>query len=311
MRDRHDPDPRFLEHLEWQLGRELRRGRSAAGMTRQGVRVLKIAGLMLGSVALGAAGMGASQQLSEAWRKELLQARLEVQLEQARQRVRMQQETLQLARERVEEGTQEERELMYLEFQIAQAEADAKATELELAEVRNSGREPLGELSSPLVDGRDYVSDRIRVRMDVARRYLDIVRQEQSRTRQMVDAGMVDERELQARSLAALEAELQLEAMRRQLELRRAYLRSEVSAVEAELQSLETEAQNRVTLLQRQLQYYQEELDRVRETVGASSSGAIALSRMETRLAEVEGQLRLANAELDIVSRELERRGNR
>ncbi len=306
MDSRHDPDPTFVTNLEWQLATEVRRGRRVGGTQGRSVRALKIAGLMLGSVALGAAGMGASQQLGDAWRRELLEARLDVQLELARQRVQMLLETVELTREQVEQGLRDDRDLLYLELQIAQADADRKVMELDLEEVESTGREPLGELSSPLVDGRDFVSEKVEARMEVARLHLDIVRREEDRTRQLADAGMIDQGEVQARNLVAMEAALQLEAMTKQLELRRAYLDSGISAVEAELRLLEVEAENRVALLKRQMEYYQLELDRFQEAVGS----AVALSHMRARVAEVEGQLRLAQAELEIVRRELERRAS-
>jgi hypothetical protein len=308
VHNEHEPDPKFLERLEWQLGSELRRSRKAGGAPRRGIRVLKTVGLVIGSIALGAAGMGASQQLSEAWRKELLETRLEVQLQLAQTRLQTQLEIVGRTREQVEQGLREERELAYLELLIAQAEATVKTSELELEEVRSSGREPLDDLSAPLVDGRDFVSERLRVRMGPARQHLDVVRPEADRTRQRVEAGVVHEQELQAPSLAALEAELQLDALARQLELRRAYLESEISAVEAELQLLEVEARNRVTLLRQQLEYYQRDLDRFARAVGLDTSDAVAATQLRARVTEVEGQLRLAQAEQEIVRRELRRR---
>jgi outer membrane protein TolC len=220
----------------------------------------------------------------------------------------MQLETLGLTREQVELGLQTDRELLIFEFQIAQAEADARITELELDEIRSSGREPLGELSSPLVDGRDFVSEKIRVRMEVAAHHLDLVRGEQARVRSRADVGVVSEDEVQAQNLVARQAELQLEGLGQQLELRRAYLDSEISAVEAELKLLEAETQNRVILLDQQRQYFQQELDRFQAAMDAGTMPAVAAAQMRTRVAEMEAQLRLAQAELEIVRRELERR---
>jgi outer membrane protein TolC len=308
MPDRHEPDPRFVESLKWQLGSELRRQNRAGISHRKSIRALKIAGLMVGSVALGAAAMGASQQFGEAWRKELLEARLEVQLELAQQRVQMQLETLGMTREQVEQGLQSDRELLYFEFQIAQAETDAKIMELELEEIRQSGREPLGELSSPLVNGRDFVSERIEARMELARHHLSLVQGEQQRIQDMADAGTVSQNDVQAQRLVALQAEQQLQMLEQQLEVRQAYLNSEITAVEAELKLLELESQSRVALLEEQLQYFQRELDRFQAAMDVGTMQAVAIVQMRTRVAEVEGQLRLARAELDIVRRELERR---
>ena len=307
MPDRHEPDPRFVESLEWQLSRELRRNKVGPA-ERPAFRVLKIVGLMLGSVALGAAAMGASQQLEESWRRELLEARLEVQLQLAKQRVQTQLEAIGLTREQVEQGVRADRDLMYVELQVAQADADARVTELELEEIRRSGREPLGELSSPLVDGRDFVSEKIQVRIQVARHLLNVVERTKETTRQRVEVGVVNKRELQAQDLVTMEAELQLDALAEQLEVRRQFLDSEISAVEAELKLLEVETHNRVVLLDRRRQYFLAELDHLRPAIEAGSLHPMAVAEMQTSVAEIEAELRLAEEEQRIVRRALERR---
>jgi hypothetical protein len=310
MHDKHEPDPRFVESLEGELSRRLRRNRRTGTGPRPSLRFLKTGGLIAGSLVLGAAAMGASQQLSDAWRRELLEARLEVQLELAQQRVELQLETLGLTREQVEQGVRSDRDLMYHELQIAQAEAEARTTELELEELRRSGREPLGKLSSPLVDGRDFVTEKIEVRMEVARHHLDLVRRDEGRARQRAEAGLASDDEVRARNLVALQAELQLQSQAQQLELRRAYLDSEITAVEAELKLLEVETQNRLVLLDHQRRHFQRELERFQTAMDVGPTHPAA-AQMRARVAEVEGQLRLAQAELDIVQRELERRSGR
>ena len=307
MPDKHEQDPRFVDNLEWQLKRELRRNK-ASTVARPVYRVLKIAALMLGSVALGAAAMGASQQLQESWRRELLEARLEVQLQLAQQRFETQLDAVELIRGRVEQGVVSSRELMHVELQIAQAEADVIIVALELEEIRSTGREPLGELSSPLVDGRDFVSEKINARMQVARQRLDVVQRTRERTRQQAALGVVAERELQARDLTLLEAEQHLRALSEQLEIRRAYLDSEITAVEAELKLLELEAQSQVLLFDQRLQQAEIDLGRLQGMVEAGVAHPAESLQMTTRVAEIEAELRLAQQELDIVRREQERR---
>jgi len=307
MPDKHEQDPRFVDNLEWQLKRELRRNK-ASTVARPVYRVLKIAALMLGSVALGAAAMGASQQLQESWRRELLEARLEVQLQLAQQRFETQLDAVELIRGRVEQGVVSSRELMHVELQIAQAEADVIIVALELEEIRSTGREPLGELSSPLVDGRDFVSEKIHARMQVARQRLDVVQRARERTRQQAALGVATERELQAQDLTLSEAEQHLRALSEQLEIRRDYLDSEITAVEAELKLLELESQSQVLLFDQRLQQAEIDLGRLQGMVEAGVAHPAESLRMTTRVAEIEAELRLAQQELDIVRRELDRR---
>jgi len=308
MPNKHEPDPQFVENLEWQIGSELRR-RNRAGVTqRQSFRVMKIAALMLGSVVLGAAAMGASQQLGESWRRELLEARLEVQLQLAQQRVATQLQALGLTREQVELGLQTDNDLIYFELKIAQAETDARIVELELEELRQSGREPLGELSSPLVNGRDFVSERIEARMELARHHLMVVQSEQQRMQERADIGVVSEGDVAGQRIVTVEAEQQITTLQEQLEVRQSYLDSEITAVEAELRLLELEAQRQVVLADEQRQYFQQMLDQFQDAISAGSMHPAAEIQMRTQVAEMEAQLRLAQAELEIVQRELERR---
>jgi hypothetical protein len=263
---------------------------------------------MLGSVVLGAAAMGASQQLGESWRRELLEARLEVQLRLAQQRVATQLDALGLTREQVELGVQSDRDLIYFELKIAQAETDAKIVELELEEVRRSGREPLGEVSSPLVDGRDFVSERIAAQIELARHHLRVVQSEQQRVRDQADIGVVSEDAVSERQLVTIEAEQQLAMLSEQLELRRAYLNSEITAVEAELRLLELEAQRQVIVLEQQRQYFERMLAGFSDAMRAGSMHPAAEIQLRNQVAETEAQLQLAQAELQIVRRELQRR---
>ena len=308
MSNKHQPDPQFVQSLEWQLGSELRRRNRAGATQHPSFKVIKIAALMLGSVVLGAAAMGASQQLGETWRRELLEARLEVQLQLAQQRVATQLQALGLTREQVELGLQTDRDLIYFELKIAQAETDAKIVELELEELRESGRQPLGELSSPLVNGRDFVSERIEARMELAYHHLEVVRNEQQRIQDQADIGVVSESDVAGQQIVSIEAEQQIMTLQEQMEVRRSYLDSDITAVEAELRLLELEAQSRVVVMDQQRQYFQQMLDGFQAAIDAGSMHPAAEVQMRTQVNEMEAQLQLAQAELEIVQRELERR---
>jgi hypothetical protein len=309
MPNKHEPDPRFVDSLEWQLGRELRRMKTDTAR-RPALRRLKLTGLVLVSVALGAAAMAASQQIQDSWRRELLESRLEVQLRMARQRLDMQRNAVGPIRERVEQGLQTDRELAQLDLQITEAEAEARILELKLDEVRRSGREPLDELSAPLVGGRDFVSERIEVRMDVVGSHLDLVRRAAERTRQRVEQGIIHEREARAFNLQVMEVELELDDLAGQLEVRRAFLDSEISAVEAELEGLKAETDHRIVLLDRQRQHFRTELERMQSRIEAGLIHPSEAAALQAQLAEIETAIDLADREQRIVSDELERRAS-
>jgi hypothetical protein len=307
MPNRHEPDPRFVESLEWQLRRELRRGQVDTAPNPI-FRTLKIAGLMVCSVAVGAAAIATSHQIQDSWRKELLEARLEVRLQQAHQALAIQLDAIGLTREQVEEGLVTDQDLAFHELGIAEAEAEAKILELELEEIRSSGREPLGELSSPLVDGRDFVRERIEARQDAVRHRLQVLQQAAEGTRLRVESGVVNERDLEAQDNFNMEVELQLQVLDRQLELRQAFLDSDISAIEAELGLLEAEARSRVAKSDQRRQYFQSELDRLHSLIEAGVVRPDAAAAMQMEMAAIDAEIHLAQQELRIVRQELERR---
>ena len=308
MPSEHEPDPRFQENLEWQLSGELRRLNRSGGNHRLSIRVLKVAALMLVSIGVGAGAMRASHQLQESWKKELLETRLAVQLEIAQHRVQVQSEAIEQIREDVRLGLRQPLELEQEEFQIAQAESMADLMQLILEEIRQSGQEPLGQLSSPLVGDRDFVSERIQLQMQVARRNLESMQDLAEKMRSDTQTGTADDIDLKGWDLSARGAELEVEALTKRLEVREAYINSEITAVEAELKVLEVEAQNRITLLTQQRELYASELDEFREMEEAGTTVPAYARHVRMYHADIEQRLRLAETELGIIRRELERR---
>lgn len=308
MPGRHEPDPRFVEKLEWQVSSELRRLNRRGGPDRLSIRILKIAALMLVSIGLGAGAMEATQQIQEGWRKELLEVRLEVQLEIARQRVELQRESLEEVREEVEQGLRDSQDVIQEEQQIAQAQSMVDMMALMLEEIRESGREPLGELSSPLVGDRDFVSERIEIQMRVAQVNFNTLQNRVEVDRSRVDAGVYDDIDRQQSDLTAKEAELDLDRLRKKLETRQAYIHGEITAVVAELRVLEVDIQNRIVFLNQQLELYGSELARFREMEEAGLTTPSYARQVRMHNTSIEGRLRLAATELEIVQRELENR---
>lgn len=307
MDSKHEPDPGFVDRLEWQVGRELRRRSRGLGLSPR-LRLARTVGVMVACVALGAATMGVSQQLQDSWRKELVEARLSAQVQLTEQRLEMLRGAAESSRRQFAVGVIGEREVAQIELQMAQTEVDGQIVLLQLEEVRGSGREPLGELSAPLVDGRDFVSEKEDLRRELARRQLDVAQGEAARVRRRAALGVADPLDVQPADLAVAELELQLQAYDRRLVIRRAYLATEISAVEAELQALELEAENRLVLLERQGELLQSQMAQVESRVAVGIMSQLDATPMRTQISEHEAQRRLVEAELQILRRELERR---
>lgn len=311
MQNKHEPDPRFTEKLEWQLGTELRRQNRARAARISPRRLLGLGALVMISVVFGAGAMAASQQMEESWRRELLEASLDVRLDLALRRLDMQFEELERVRERVDQGLIDERDLVAFELQIARAETDAKILELEREEIRLSGRQPLGKVSSPLVNGQDFVSDRIQARMALAQRHLDVMQSELDRTIEHFQLGLIQEQDVLGRELALQEAEAALMVLQQELDIRRSFVNAEISAVEAELRVLQAEAERKSQLLSQQMELVLLQMDRVQTEIDNGLVSPMAAAQADLHIAELEAELMLAQIELEVLQRELDARTGR
>src|SRR5215831_18876608 len=99
MYARHEPRDEFVERLEWQVSREMRRRNGPGGVTRwpRLKTVLAMVGLMIVSMSAGAAVVAAGYHAQDAERRTLLTSAFEKRLALAQQRVQLATEELQAA----------------------------------------------------------------------------------------------------------------------------------------------------------------------------------------------------------------------
>ncbi len=311
MLDRHEPDKQFIENLEWPVAGEVRRRNRAAAPLPPLWQLARAAARVVVSMVFGAAAMGASYQIEESWRKELLTSSLEVRLNLALQRVEMSVEEYQRIQGQFEVGVIGEETLAMARLQLADAEAQARTLELELEEIRLTGREPVGEVSSPLVGERDFVSERIRLQMEGAARQLEVAASELQRMQERFEVGVIDRIGLTSVEAAVRQYEGQLTSHERQLEIRQAFLAGELTAVEAELWVLEAEAEERANSMMQQMEFANLEREYFERGVAVGTVDRLMLRQAEFRLAELEAEVRLAELELEILRREMESRRQR
>jgi hypothetical protein len=307
MLERHDPGEQFVHNLEWLIGGEIRRHNRAAAAVSPLWRMVQVAAVVIVSMGLGAAAMGASYQIEDSWRRDLRLADLEVRLELARARLELVAEEAAGVERRAAVGTAGVEERGQMNMQLADAEARVRLLELELEEVRASGREPLGEVSSPAVRGRDFVSERLEVELELAAQMLELVRGEVERQSTLQEVGAMTALQLDAVRIALIEHEHRLASLQQRLAIRGDFLDGRVAAVEAELMVRIVDTEALVDVARRRFDLMQRELETVQERVRSGTERSIAAGQYELALAEAEASLRLGEVELDVLRRELRR----
>ena len=303
MQNTHEPSDEFVERLEWQVGREVRRRNRAADAPQWTPRlrmkaVVAVLSLMLLSMGIGAAVVAAAYEAQGNERRDQLAASFELRVQLARQRLALAKEQLLMAERRVSTGTASKLVLAEGGFEVAEAEAQLKSMELQLEEVRITGREPRSEISSPLVTGRDFVSQRLRIEMSVPETAVELERARLRETETRFQVGMADRIEVEVCRVRALEVELALEAFRRKVDIRQKFLTGGVDAVETELRVLESEAEQRKKTLAPKVELAQREMERVSARVRVGTAQSVEV--VETKLKQMQLQTELIKADLDL-----------
>jgi hypothetical protein len=299
----HLPTPEFRAKLERKLTRTLRHDPFAGSSGRQtAIHRLKIAALLVAAVGLGAVAGVASAQVQDGRQRDqlLAAARAEVQLAEVR---------AELARSQA--ATLEERHRLGLTGRevvaAATAEAERMRSALEKArlnveEIQGSAAPPRDDIAAPLVRGRDYVRERMLLRLNAVQNGLtaseSALALAESRNRVGAASGLVV---LEARA-EVFQHRAELELLSERIALRRDFLqnRIDVGTVTRREQRIELTRAIRVAeehdrLAQTRLAHVKDrhrlgqadQIELLRAELTASEA-ALELQRMRRQLAEFE-----------------------
>ena len=305
MPNRHEPDNEFVDRLREQIEREMRR-RSRFHEIRTGKRrTLAVLGLMLASMGVGAAGVAAAYQAADDARLDLVISGLELQAELASERLALATQDMAAIQRDVELGAKSVRDAIEAQVSVAVAEATVRSLELDLEEVRITGREPFDDLSAPLAGGRDFVSERLRIDMSAGEAGLAFEEQRLAEAERRLELGILDLKEVDLARARAAELEAAVEAIRRKIEVRGQVLSGGIGEIEAGLRALEIEAEQRLRSIEPRIRIANNELERAEQALQLGTLDEIAVSQARLRRLQVESDLVEAEIELARVRRQL------
>jgi|SoiMethySBSTD1v2_1073268.scaffolds.fasta_scaffold707151_1 hypothetical protein len=295
-----DPDPAFLDHLEWQLRTELRREarfapREAAPMWKR----LKIAALVAASLALGGASVVAAERVQQSREAEILAAQTRVRIDLQRSRTDLAAQRLSEASTRVQAGIATQAEVGRAEVARALEQMRLRRLELDLSELELSGREPRDELDAPLVAGQDFVTERMQVELEAARARLAEVQRAHAWVERMVAGGFASHDELDRILEDAVEPQQQTHALEELLALRGNYLSGSLQRERAWIFAQRVRASAALEGLRVRIELARARLERTetRSAAGAASNEDVENARQS--LLELESESRLTQLELE------------
>jgi outer membrane protein TolC len=311
MRDIHEPSDEFVERLEWQIGREVRRRNREAHVPHWTPRsrmkaILAVLVLMVASMGLGAAAVAAAYEAQADQRRDQLTSSFEQRAELARQRHAIVSRELRDIEGRVSIGVASHLDVLDGRIKVAEAEAQVKSIELQLEEVRITAREPRIELNSPLVSGRDFVTPRLRIEMAVPEIAVELARARLRDAQSRFDVGMADNLAVEVSRVRVLEVEAALEAFRSKIEIRQKFLKGGMDAIETELRVLECEAEQRQKIAAPKADLARKEAERAQSKLSVGTAQPIEVATATLRRLELQTELSKADLDLALVRRRIE-----
>jgi hypothetical protein len=305
MNEHTGPDSRFVERLEWQLSSEFRRAdRLKSSQKRIAVpRRIAILSLMAGVLMTGVAAMKAADYIKDSRQKKVEMARVEAEVRIKQAHLESAKELESQAKTRFSNGLIGEEEYMVVKHAAARAELDIKRSRLNEAEVKISGETPRNELSAPLVGGRDFVSERLRIEQKGVELDIEHLGQRQERFQELVGKGLVQGVELEQIQAEMDARKATIEKTQERLALRKRFLAREITAREVEIQDRKAAVATNLKLARSKVDALKEQMKRLRMLESEGLISSAEGRELQFALTEAESELQLAALEMEVLGK--------
>jgi hypothetical protein len=303
MSDRFEPDIRFVDRLEWQLTSEFRRrdrlkpGPGRIAVPRSVVALSLAAGVLL----MGVAATKAADLIKDSWRKRIEVARLETEVKIKTAFLEFKKEWSAQMENKRALGIIGNEETLTSKSASQEAAAELDRAILDLEEAKASGEAPRNELYAPLVEGRDFVSERLEIEKKSYQFEMELRRERiEPALRHRVELGLIPKSELDEVLGWLSVVEAGIKDLENRLTLRRRFLAGEISAGELEIQT-------RISAAEKDLREARSEIDtvgkgmedlRAKEAVGLVPGSVVKAAQLGLDAAQAKADLALREIEI-------------
>ena len=305
MTKTYEPDGRFVERLEWQLASEYRRAnrlKAAPGkvaVPRRMVAVTLVAGVLLA----GVAAIKAADYIRDSWRKGLEIARVGTEVQLKKAHLESTREMAARAETLASSGLIREEESQVLKLGVVKAALDLDKSLLNLDEVKASGVAPRDELYAPVMGGRDFVSERLKIQIRGDEGDLELLGSRLDRSKRLVEVGVVSVGDLDLIQAEIAARMAMIDETRKRIDLRKRYVAGEVSAQEVEIGDRMAVAEKNLRQAQTKVDSLMKQMERseAQEALGLVSPRET--SQLRYALDAAQAELKLATLEVDVLGR--------
>ena len=294
----HAPTPGFRSALEAEILRAYRREEGAVAVRpwyapRLGT-IARVAATLLLGVALGSV----PAQVQNVRQRDSLLTAAQEEEHLAALRLMVVREEYDDASKRVEVGVVSRSTLEAADAAVRAAELRLKRVQLNIEEIRATAQPPRDDLSAPLVNGRDFVKERLQLDAIEAQRAMSAAEADLQDATRRVKVGVESAMAIPDAELALGEARSKFELLAAKMSLRQRVLKSELRAPQVENEMRRLELQQSLQLAQRQAVVAQARLKRVQDQERAGLATRADLLRAELDVLEQEAEMRRIEAQL-------------
>lgn len=305
MSKTYEPENQFVERLEWQLSSEYRRTnrlKSCSGKIAISHRIVAIAGIVV-TLMTGVSVIKAAEYIKDSWRKKIEIARIETEVELKKAHLESTKEMASRAQVRFSNGLIREEEYQVMKLAAEKAGLDLEKSLLNLDEVKVSGVTPRNELYAPVVRGRDFASERLKIERKEVELDLEPLGHRLERFKQLIEKDLVRGEQFDHIQAEIAARKVMIDKIQKRLDLRKRFVAGEITAHEVEIKGRITVAERNLYLAKSSVDSLKEQLKRLKnlETRGLISQTEI--KPLQYALNAAQAELKLATLEMDVLKK--------
>ncbi len=242
---------------------------------------------------LGASGVLLAQELRGTSERELHRLSAEVHLELAQAEEQDAHDRLGDVERLHQASAASDEELARARLELSEARAERERRALDLLETQETGEPPRRDLAAPRLGDRDFVTERLRIELDLATARTVQREQAHARLEALVQAGAVsdDDRERSATDVKVAQARERAVAQR--LELRRAFVAGELQRNRIEQLAMLVKVQTATQIAETRLAAARKTLQTVRALAEAGLASSRNVRELQTTVKRLEAVARL------------------
>lgn len=286
----HQPTAEFRDYLEGEVIREFRRHRSFAR--------LRHAAVLLATLAAGTtAGLASAQIRQGAQRDSLLQS-AQSDLALMALRLQLAQASVVDARTKVASGVAGRGTLESAESELRQMEAQAGRATLNVAEIKATAMAPRDDLIAPLVNGRDFMSERLMLDLFMAQQRLTAAEAAQREAERQFRVGAASELVVLDAALQVTQARAALGLLAERQKLRKEFVSQGTPGEPLNRRFQQAQVRFDAHVTSEAVKVLRQRLDAVRGQRATGAASDLDVLRAEIRLREREAELALLARQL-------------